>query len=91
MCFKPDFAVPGNVGPLWVSTHMTIEDNGECLEVASLHLGPQGLRSPIFPGVHYCKLISPARIVDYYMIDSLKALGGCLNKDPSSKFAAFFQ
>jgi len=91
MCFKPDFAVPGNVGPLWVSTHMTIEDDGECLEVASLHLGPQGLRSPIFPGVHYCKLISPARIVDYYMIDSLKAQGGCLNKDPSSPFSAFLK
>jgi len=83
VCFLPDTHVPHNVGPVWVATHMKIEDTLECLNVQSSKLGPQGLNSPIFPGVHYCKLISPARFVDYIMIDSLKALGGCLNVDPS--------
>ena len=37
------------------------------------------MRSPLFPGVHYCKLLSPARVVDYIMIDSLKPKTTCLN------------
>lgn len=53
---------------------MTIKDSkdGTCLNVASLSEGPTKLKSHIFPGIHYCKLISPARFVDYIMIDSLK-------------------
>ena len=40
---------------------------------------PTSMRSPLFPGVHYCKLLSPARVVDYIMIDSLKPKTTCLN------------
>ena len=67
ICFKPDFDAFGNIGPLWVSNSMTIKDDkkNNCLEVASLKLGPQALDSHIFPGVHYCKLLSPARVIDY--------------------------
>ena len=81
VCFEDDFAATGNIGPLFVSESMTIKDNknGTCLTVASLSEGPTKLTSHIFPGIHYCKLISPARFIDYIMIDSLKAHSGCLN------------
>ena len=54
-------------------------DNGTCLVVQSITLGPTALDSSIFPGVHYCKLLSPARVIDYMMIDSIKNKSGCLN------------
>lgn len=31
-------------------------------------------------GVHYCKILSPARVVEYAMIDGLRAKGGLSNK-----------
>jgi len=60
---------------------MTIQDDdvNKCLAVASLKEGPQALDSDIFPGIHYCKLLSPARVIDYIMTDSLKDKSGCLN------------
>jgi hypothetical protein len=61
---------------------MIIKDNKQgCFEVDSLAEGPQALKSHIFPGTFYCKFISPARIIDYIMTDSLKAHSTCLNKD----------
>jgi len=71
---------------------MKIKDDtkNNCLEVASLVEGPQSLKSHIFPGVFYCKLLSPARMIDYIMIDSLKAKSGCLNTK-SSEAEVFLQ
>jgi len=79
VCFSKDTHPLGNIGPLFINGHMSIKDNGTCLEIASLALGPQPLNSKIFPGVHYCKLLSPARVIDYIMTDSLKPKSGCLN------------
>jgi hypothetical protein len=71
---------------------MRIKDDkkNNCLEVASLREGPTGLDSHIFPGIHYCKLLSPARVIDYIMIDSLKEKSGCLNTK-SEDFEIFLQ
>ena len=92
ICYKKDFTATGNIGPLWVKETMKIKDDEEnkCLEVASLVEGPTALKSHIFPGIHYCKLISPARIIDYMMIDSLKDLSGCLNTKSSFEFQELF-
>lgn len=84
ICFKKDFTPFGNIGPLFVKESISIKDKGDCLEVSSLADGPTKLTSHIFPGIHYCKLLSPARVIDYYMTDSLKAKSGCLNKDPKT-------
>eukprot|EP00939_MAST-03C_sp_MAST-3C-sp1_P002003 g2003.t1 len=78
-CLLPDGHAFGNIGPLFVSETIKIADNGTCLGVQSLTLGPQPLNSKIFPGVHYCKSLSPARALDYIMTDSLKPKSGCLN------------
>jgi len=79
MCFLDDAPTTGNIGPLFVSSTLKVHDNGTCLSVQSVSLGPVPLDSWLFPGVHYCKLLSPARVVDYMMIDALKPTAGCLN------------
>jgi hypothetical protein len=48
------------------------------MEVASIAVHTQ-LDSALFPGVQYCKMLSPARVIDYIMSDSLKNVSGCLN------------
>ena len=80
ICYEPDTHALFNIGPLFISETIKIEDNGKCLDVTSLGLGPQPLDSLIFPGVYYCKVLSPARVIDYIMTDSLKPKSGCLNK-----------
>ena len=76
---EDDAHVFGDIGPLFIEEHLRIVDNGTGLVVTSLALGPQPLDSKIFPGVHYCKLLSPARVVDYMMTDALKNTSTCLN------------
>ena len=80
ICLGDDFGVPGNIGPLFLQEAISIADNGSCLVVESLKLGPQPLDAFLFPGVHYCKLLPPSRVIDWMMIDSLKPVGGCENK-----------
>jgi hypothetical protein len=102
ICFLPDFAPVGNIGPLFVHGSMSVKDNTatyvplrrsyreplsrnvivrRCphgMEVASIAVHTQ-LDSALFPGVQYCKMLSPARVIDYIMSDSLKNVSGCLN------------
>jgi len=77
--FGPDFSPFGNIGPLFVKGSIKIEDGPKGITVSSIAISSP-ISSPIFPGVHYCKFISPARVIDYMMIDSLKNKSGCLNK-----------
>jgi len=62
-----------------VEQTIKVDDKDGCLEVKSLKEGPTKLSSHIFPGIHYCKLLSPARVVEYYMTDGLKSKSTCLN------------
>jgi len=74
-CFEADSTVLGNVGPLWLSTDMKLTETADCMSVSSLALHTS-LDSMIYPGSSYCKLLSPTRILDWMMTDSLKPLGG---------------
>merc|ERR1711907_382006 len=76
--FGPDFSPFGNIGPLFVSGTIKIEDSSKGITISSITIN-NPVSSPIFPGVHYCKFVSPARVIDYMMIDSLKNESGCLN------------
>ena len=81
--FSPDSDTLG--GPFWVYTRISYNSktsNGEdVLEVVS-----PTLRTPIdypkFPGLpdpscyHYCKLLSPARAIEWIYVDSLRLRGG---------------
>lgn len=76
--FGEDFSPIGNIGPLFVSGTIKIEDSSKGITISSIAI-KNGIDSVIFPGVHYCKFVSPARIIDYMMTDSLKKESGCLN------------
>jgi hypothetical protein len=70
-CFLEDKTITGNIGPLFLLTGITVEERSDCLAVAALKLETE-LDSKLFPGVHYCKVLSPARALDWIMTDSLK-------------------
>jgi hypothetical protein len=76
--FGADFSPLGNIGPLFVKGSIKIQDSPKGITVSSITIS-SAITSPLFPGVHYCKFISPARVIDYIMIDSLKEKSGCLN------------
>ena len=75
-CFKDDAAAPFNIGPLWVKKAITLSATAKCLEVTSTKL-VSDIHSMIFPGNHYCKLLSPARAMDWIVTDSLKPYNPC--------------
>jgi hypothetical protein len=70
--FMEDTTVFGNIGPLWIATaKVTQVETKDCLQVASPTL-VSTIDSKIFPGNHYCKLLSPAAAMDWIMTDSHK-------------------
>lgn len=71
-CFLPDVPTTGSIGPLWVfSDALTLKESDKCMEVTSPFLKTE-VDGWIFPGSHYCKFLSPARVLDWMMTDSLK-------------------
>lgn len=73
-CLLPDFHTPGNVGPLWLAEKMNLTETDTCMQVTAVTL-TTAIDSPIYPGNTYCKMLSPERVLDWMMTDSLKALG----------------
>jgi len=74
-CFENDTSTFGNIGPLWLLGNMKLTEKEDCLSVSSLHLHTE-TTSKIFPGSTYCKLLSPTRVLDWMMTDSLKPFEG---------------
>eukprot|EP00927_Polykrikos_kofoidii_P043997 TRINITY_DN380_c0_g1_i3.p1 TRINITY_DN380_c0_g1~~TRINITY_DN380_c0_g1_i3.p1 ORF type:complete len:547 (-),score=97.09 TRINITY_DN380_c0_g1_i3:131-1588(-) len=73
LCFEKDRPTLGNVGPLWVfSDALKLEEQSACLAVSSPVLKTE-IDGKIYPGVQYCKVLSPARVLDWMMTDSLKS------------------
>ena len=72
-CFLADVPTFQNIGPLWVfKDALALKDNATCMTVASPILKTT-IDGKIYPGNHYCKFLSPARVLDWMMTDSLKA------------------
>jgi hypothetical protein len=71
VCFSDDTTVAGNIGPLFIKSRLKMNADAKCVHVQSLKL-QTFIDGSIHPGVHYCKLLSPARILDWIMTDSLK-------------------
>lgn len=70
-CFQEDKPTWKNVGPLWLVGNMELTETAECMSVTSLALHTE-VDGKIYPGNSYCKLLSPTRILDWMMTDSLK-------------------
>jgi len=71
-CFLEDTETLQDIGPLWVfKDTLTMKDNATCMSVSSASLRTT-IDGKIYPGNHYCKFLSPARVLDWMMTDSLK-------------------
>ena len=71
ICLGEDFDAFFSAGPAWIKESLEIKETDECLSVKSVKIDT-ALDSRLFPGVHYCKVLSPARVIDWIMTDSLK-------------------
>jgi len=70
LCFLEDS--PSIAGPVWVfKDRLRLKENSTCLAVQSPSMLTE-ITARIYPGIHYCKLLSPARVLDWMMTDSLK-------------------
>jgi len=71
-CFLEDQPTFQNIGPLWVfHDALQLTENATCMAVASPVLKTE-IDGKIYPGNFYCKFLSPARVLDWMMTDSLK-------------------
>ncbi|CAE7868786.1 unnamed protein product [Symbiodinium microadriaticum] len=69
-CFLDDS--PSVAGPIWVfKDRLALKENSTCMAVQSPSMLTD-VNARIYPGIHYCKLLSPARVLDWMMTDSLK-------------------
>lgn len=68
-CFESDKVE--NIGPLWAQSSLKLKDTVDCMQVTSPVLFSP-LNSSTFPGNYYCKILSPERVLDWMMSDSLK-------------------
>jgi len=79
----PDEDTPFDAGPLWVFTALKYTQN-DTSGVPEVEVQSACLRTPVnffvapVAGFHYCKLLSPARAMEWLYIDSLR-LRGSLN------------
>ena len=69
---------PYNVGPIWIwdplhYKHTTDSTGNKVLEVSSVMMRtPVDFYIPLSAGFHYCKLLSPARAMEWLYIDGLR-------------------
>lgn len=59
-------------GPFWIWSYMEYTDKGEFVEVASYETFFGLDSNPYGAGTHYCKLLSPARAIEWIYVDSLR-------------------
>jgi len=71
VCTAEDKQTVGDIGPLFVKGAIKTKETEECLEVSALSL-ENNIHSLIFPGVHYCKLLSPALAMEWMMTEGIK-------------------
>jgi len=71
VCTADDQQTFGDIGPLFVNGAIKTQETEDCLEVSALSL-ENNIHSLIFPGVHYCKLLSPALAMEWMMTEGVK-------------------
>ena len=68
---------PYNAGPLWIYNPLKYEDSKTAMNIQSpmMHT-PLDYGIKAAAGFHYCKLLSPARAMEWIYIDGLRTKGG---------------
>jgi hypothetical protein len=69
--FVDDTTVFGDIGPLFVQGSIAMTETPAGVDVSALVIN-NDIKSFIFPGVHYCKFLSPAMAMEWMMTDILK-------------------
>ena len=69
ICLADDFDAYFSAGPAWIKESLQYKEGDDCMEVSSVKIDT-ALDSKLFPGVHYCKLLSPARVIDWIFTDA---------------------
>ncbi len=70
---------PYNIGPLWIWTPLSYknaknETGGDIVEIRSVMMRtPADYGIKAAAGMHYCKLLSPARAIEWMYVDGLRA------------------
>jgi len=67
--FAPDSET--YLGPQWLITNLDWQEDQDNVTITSISLYSH-LTSPIYPGNHYCKVISPAKLIEWITTFSLK-------------------
>jgi len=65
---------PYNAGPLWLCNYMKYTDNSDKTETlvnAPYMATPTDYWEPQVQGFHYCKVLSPYKVVEWIYVDSL--------------------
>jgi len=71
MVFKPTSYVFQNIGPLWVSSQLSYAEEDGAMAITSYGLFTEPGDSEI-SGNHYCKLLTPARALEWIYVDGLE-------------------
>ncbi len=77
--FGPDAEPAVQIGPAWLCASLQYNDAGDHVEIVSTKLVTEV--HPVLPtqpftnwaGNHYCKVLSPAKVVEWVYVDSLRA------------------
>lgn len=70
---------PYNAGPLWIYNplkYIQAKDKSKVVVQAPMMRTPSDYKIKAAAGFHYCKLLSPARALEWIYIDGLRAKGG---------------
>lgn len=76
---------PFNEGPLWIWHYMnytTSEDKTTVMVQSPMMRTPTSYPIPSARGFHYCKVLSPFRVIEWIYVDSLYEFDGLANSYP---------
>lgn len=67
----PDYEAPASIEPLWYLHRLTFTPSGDHMKLQSSSFGLSA-SLPLIGGVHHCKLLSPARAMEYIYTEGLR-------------------
>ncbi len=70
----PDTKPTIPAGPWWIWSYLDFSPNGNCVSVSSYYAFFNLQANEYGRGNHYCKLLSPARALEWILVDGLRPI-----------------